>query len=83
MQMKIQLHRKQGMKSIFDVLANSVFDRIRSDTDGWCPLNKISSTTYEYIQIDFDNLTVITLVELQGKFSLKPVKKTQRIEYYD
>ncbi|CAF1363826.1 unnamed protein product [Adineta ricciae] len=45
--------------------------RIRSDNDGWCPENKISSTTNEYIQIDLVNLTVITLVELQGKFSQK------------
>jgi hypothetical protein len=50
-------------------------NRIRSEKDGWCPLNKISSTTYEYIQIDLVNLTVITLIELQGKFSLEPVRK--------
>ncbi len=48
--------------------------RIRSETDGWCPLNKISLTTYEYIQIDLVNLTVITLIELQGKYSLKSVR---------
>lgn len=47
--------------------------RIRSKTKGWCPLNKISSTTDEYLQIDFDNLTILTLIELQGKFSSKPV----------
>jgi discoidin domain receptor family protein 2 len=50
--------------------------RIRSETDEWCPLNKISRTTYEYIQIDLENLTVITLIELQGKFSQGPVNKT-------
>ncbi|CAF3067249.1 unnamed protein product [Rotaria sp. Silwood2] len=58
--------------------------RIRSETDGWCPLNQISSTTYEYIQIDLVNLTVITLIELQGKFSLKPNEQfadSFRIEY--
>ncbi len=49
--------------------------RIRSETDGWCPLNKISSTTYEYMQIDLVNLTVITLIELQGKYSLKSVRR--------
>ncbi|CAF3598743.1 unnamed protein product [Rotaria sp. Silwood1] len=58
--------------------------RIRSETDGWCPLNPISSTTYEYIQIDLVNLTVITLIELQGKFSLIPNEQFAdafRIEY--
>ncbi|CAF3035602.1 unnamed protein product [Rotaria socialis] len=43
--------------------------RIRSERYGWCPLNKISTTTYEYVEIDLVNLTVITLIELQGKFS--------------
>lgn len=47
--------------------------RIRSENDGWCPASKISSDSHEYLQIDFDKLTVITLVELQGKHSLKPV----------
>jgi hypothetical protein len=47
--------------------------RIRSENNGWCPLNKISTTTYEYLQIDLVNLTVITLIELQGKFSQQPV----------
>ncbi|UJR22292.1 hypothetical protein I4U23_025350 [Adineta vaga] len=58
--------------------------RIRSETDGWCPLNKISSTTNEYIQIDLVNLTVITLVELQGRFSQKPNEQYAdafRVEY--
>jgi hypothetical protein len=49
--------------------------RIRSESNGWCPLNKISTTTYEYLQIDLVNLTVITLIELQGKFSQRPVGK--------
>jgi hypothetical protein len=48
--------------------------RIRSENDGWCPWKKISSLTYEYLEIDFVNLTVITLIELQGKFSLMPVR---------
>ncbi len=47
--------------------------RIRSETNGWCPLTKISKTTYEYLQIDLVNITVITLIELQGKFSQQPV----------
>jgi hypothetical protein len=73
MQMKIQLHRKQGERSYSKIFFQCL-NRIRSETGEWCPFNKISSTTYEYIQIDFDNLMVITLIELQGKFSLKPVK---------
>ncbi|CAF3407810.1 unnamed protein product [Rotaria sp. Silwood1] len=58
--------------------------RIRSETNGWCPLNKISTTTYEYIQIDVVNLTVITLIELQGRFSQQPNEHyadSFRIEY--
>ncbi len=54
--------------------------RIRSETNGWCPLNKISKTTYEYLQIDLVNLTVITLIELQGKFSQQPVSKKNQGE---
>ncbi|UJR26817.1 hypothetical protein I4U23_008130 [Adineta vaga] len=46
--------------------------RIRSENYGWCPLNKISTTSYEYIQIDLVNLTVISLIELQGKYSQHP-----------
>ena len=48
--------------------------RIRSELNGWCPLNRISKTTYEYLQIDLVNLTVVTLIELQGKFGLEPVR---------
>lgn len=58
--------------------------RIRSELNGWCPLNKISKTTYEYLQIDLGNLTVITLIELQGKFGLQPndhFADSFRIEY--
>jgi len=77
---KIRLHQKQGSiikivvffsSSVFQSIFNSI--RIRSETNGWCPLNKISTTTYEYLQIDLVNLTVITLIELQGKFSQHPV----------
>ncbi|CAF1648624.1 unnamed protein product, partial [Adineta ricciae] len=58
--------------------------RIRSENYGWCPLNKISTATYEYIQVDLVNLTVITLIELQGKFSQHPNEHYAdafRIEY--
>ena len=79
--MKIPLHRKQGERNVFGYYENVFLNRVRSDTDGWCPLNKISSTTYEYLQIDFDNLTIITLIELQGKFSSKPVNSIQTSIY--
>jgi hypothetical protein len=75
---KIRLHQKQGsiikIVVVFFCISN-IFNsiRIRSETNGWCPLNKISTTTYEYLQIDLVNLTVITLIELQGKFSQHPV----------
>lgn len=58
--------------------------RIRSENDGWCPASKISSDSHEYLQIDFDKLMVITLVELQGKHSLKPNEQFAdafRLEY--
>ncbi|CAF0885828.1 unnamed protein product [Adineta steineri] len=58
--------------------------RIRSENNGWCPVHKISTTTYEYLQIDLVNLTVITLIELQGKFSQQPNEyyaDSFRIEY--
>ena len=56
------------------VLSFSLSNRIRSETNGWCPASKISSTSYEYIQIDLGNVTVITLIELQGTFSRKSVR---------
>jgi hypothetical protein len=79
MLVEIQLHQKQGLIMILFFLVFKLFVfffysiRIRSETNGWCPLNKISTTTYEYLQIDLVNLTVITLIELQGKFSQQPV----------
>lgn len=74
MQEKILLHQKQGLlvKQFF-CIQYFLLIRIRSENNGWCPFNKISTTTYEYLQIDLVNLTVITLIELQGKFSEQPV----------
>jgi len=34
----------------------------------WCPKGPISKDSYEYLQIDFGQLKVITLVETQGRF---------------
>ncbi|KAK3589847.1 hypothetical protein CHS0354_015865 [Potamilus streckersoni] len=44
--------------------------RIRTELYGgaWCPKSVISKDSYEYLQIDFDKLTVITQVEVQGRF---------------
>ncbi|XP_053381060.1 discoidin domain-containing receptor 2-like isoform X2 [Mercenaria mercenaria] len=44
--------------------------RIRTETNGgaWCPKSVINRDTYEYLQIDLGRLTVITMVEIQGRF---------------
>ncbi|XP_060568273.1 discoidin domain-containing receptor 2-like isoform X2 [Ruditapes philippinarum] len=44
--------------------------RIRTETNGgaWCPKSVIERDTYEYLQIDLGRLTVITMVEIQGRF---------------
>ena len=46
------------------------FCRIRTETNGgaWCPKTTISRDSYEYLQIDLAKLTVITMVEIQGRF---------------
>lgn len=46
------------------------FFRIRTETNGgaWCPKNRITQDSYEYLQIDLGRLTVITMVEIQGRF---------------
>ena len=43
--------------------------RIRSAIEGggWCPTSLIDSHSEEYLQINFLNLTVITLIETQGR----------------
>jgi hypothetical protein len=43
--------------------------RIRSAIEGggWCPKTLIDSQSQEYLQINFLNLTVITLIETQGR----------------
>ncbi|XP_069120897.1 discoidin domain-containing receptor 2-like isoform X1 [Argopecten irradians] len=44
--------------------------RIRQEISGgaWCPKEQITMDSYEYLQIDLDQLTVITKVEVQGRF---------------
>ncbi|CAF1088238.1 unnamed protein product [Rotaria magnacalcarata] len=43
--------------------------RIRSTIEGggWCPKTLIDSQSEEYLQINFINLTIITLIETQGR----------------
>ena len=44
--------------------------RIRTEKNGgaWCPRHQITKTTYEWLEVDLEKLTVITLVETQGRF---------------
>ncbi|WAR31293.1 DDRA-like protein [Mya arenaria] len=43
---------------------------IRTETNGgaWCPKTTIQRDSYEYLQIDLGGLTVLTMVEIQGRF---------------
>lgn len=44
--------------------------RIRQELYGgaWCPKQMITKESYEYLQVDLGQLTVITKVEVQGRF---------------
>lgn len=44
--------------------------RIRSERGGgaWCPKEKIGRDVYEYLEISFPELKMITLIETQGRF---------------
>ncbi|XP_041368248.1 discoidin domain-containing receptor 2-like isoform X2 [Gigantopelta aegis] len=44
--------------------------RIRTERKGgaWCPKQAIQKDVFEYLQIDLDQLMVITMVETQGRF---------------
>lgn len=55
--------------SILDPSLSAHTARIRSAIEGggWCPKRLIDSQSEEYIQINFLNLTVITLIETQGR----------------
>ena len=41
----------------------------------WCPKNMVSKESYEYLQIDLGELTVVTKVEVQGRFGNGQVRK--------
>ena len=47
-----------------------LFYRIRTDLYGgaWCPESMIDVGSYEWLQIDFPEFQVITMVETQGRF---------------
>ncbi len=51
--------------------------RIRTEHLGgaWCPDGPITENSYEYLQINFSDLKVITLVETQGRFGNGQVRK--------
>lgn len=44
--------------------------RVRNEISGgaWCPKEHVSESVYEFLQIDFGEMKVITLVETQGRF---------------
>lgn len=44
--------------------------RIRTEINGgaWCPVQQVSKDVYEWLQIDLQELKVISLVETQGRF---------------
>ena len=77
-------YRALGMESgsipDSDVSASSSYDvhssgpslaRVRTDRLGgaWCPKTQIHRDSYEYLEVDLGNLTVITKVETQGRFA--------------
>ncbi|CAF1600179.1 unnamed protein product [Adineta ricciae] len=55
--------------SSLDVSLGPHTARIRSAIEGggWCPKSLINSQSEEYLQVNFFNLTVITLIETQGR----------------
>ncbi len=48
----------------------SMYIRIRTELNGgaWCPEALISQDVYEWLEIDFRQMTVVTGVETQGRF---------------
>ena len=47
-----------------------IFTRIRTERNGgaWCPKQQISKNVYEWIEVDLQELKVVTQVETQGRF---------------
>ena len=52
------------------------FSRIRTERNGgaWCPKQPISRDTYEWLEIDLQELKVVTQVETQGRFGYGQVR---------
>lgn len=52
------------------------FFRIRTERNGgaWCPKQPISRDTYEWLEIDLQELKVVTQVETQGRFGYGQVR---------
>lgn len=55
--------------------------RIRTEKNGgaWCPREPVSRDSYEWLQVDFNQLTVISLVETQGRFGNGQVMSTRTV----
>ena len=53
------------------------FSRIRTERNGgaWCPKQPISRDTYEWLEIDLQELKVVTQVETQGRFGYGQVRR--------
>lgn len=51
--------------------------RIRTERNGgaWCPKDAVSRDSYEWLQVDLGQLTVVSLVETQGRFGNGQVRR--------
>lgn len=67
--------------SAFEATVGPHAARIRSAIDGggWCPKSLIDGQSEEYFQVDFPHLTVITLIETQGRHGPFQVRRNQSI----
>lgn len=56
--------------------------RIRQELYGgaWCPKQMITKESYEYLQVDLGQLTVITKVEVQGRFGNGQVLNLRKVK---
>jgi len=59
-----------------DTTLRIVLFRIRTERNGgaWCPKQPISRDTYEWLEIDLQELKVVTQVETQGRFGYGQVR---------
>ena len=62
--------------SSLDITLSPHTARIRSAIEGGgcCPKTFIDGQSEEYFQVDFSNLTIITLIETQGRHGPFPVR---------